>query len=197
MCLDKEYDKLKAQNKSVSEDLNKQKTENEQMKKESVINDYSLFVKKMKEERGKLFNSKTLNVNFGESARTYADNKDYYIDLVSDGTLNLGINGKNTEVANNVLLYRIVYLGNGAFKSLFYITEDGSVYTANVEEVVYSQAKLKSTKQKSAKEIVAIIPGGSGEVYKDEKGRTQSGPGAAHPFFVDINGNIYSYNYAE
>jgi len=192
MELQKDNDKLTSENKNITEELNKQKEE-----KTSATNDYSLFVKKMKEERQKLFNSETLNVDFYESVSTYSNNKGYGVNLTGDGVLQLIIGEKKTEVAKNVLLYRVVYLGNGAYKSLFYITEDGFVYVANVEEVVVGNGKLKSVKQKSAKEIVAIIPGGSGEIYKDENGKTMESPGAAHPFFVDINGNIYPYEYNE
>ena len=189
MSLQKDND-----NKATTEELNKQNAQSGQV---STTNDYSLFVKQMKEERQKLFNSETSKVDFWESISTYAEGKSYAINMTGDGTLQLVIDEKNTEIAKNVLLYRVAYLGNGAFKSLFYVTEDGSVYTANVEEVVSENVKLKSVKQKSAKEIVAIIPGGSGETYKDENGKTIETPGAAHPFFVDINGKIYQYEHVE
>lgn len=184
------YMELKEDNEDMQKMLDKPATT-------TTTNDYSVFVSKMKESREKLFKSDTLTVDFSESLKTYADNKEYYINLTGEGVLQLRIGDKTTEVSKDVLLYRVVYLGNGAFKSLFYVKEDGFVYTANVEEVVYEQAKLESIKQKTAKDIVAIIPGGSGEKYKDSEGKIQEAPGAAHPFFVDINGNIYPYEYSE
>ena len=197
MELQKDNDKLTNNNKTITEELNKQKEESEKAKTEqekaSSTNDYSLFVKQMKEERGRL--SKSLDYTFNENIETYYYHKSYSVNLTEDGVLKLTIGSKNITVAENVILYRVVYLGNGAYRSLFYVTEEGYVYTANVEELVNGNTKsIKSVKQKEAKEIVAILPGGSGQKSSDG---SAIDPGIAHPFFVDINGNIYPYVYTE
>lgn len=192
--LDKKYSEVNSKYSEATKTIdNQNKTINENTGK----NDYSLFVKKMKEERKRLANSKNLEVDFSD-AQSVVDGTNYGIRLKEDGILYLvkGEKNKKKEIAKNVLFYRIVYIGNGGFKQLCYVTEDGSVYIANVEEAVAAKTSIKSVKQKDAKEIVNILPGSSGYVERDNNGKIIAAQGGgANPFFVDINGNIYMYQY--
>ena len=95
----------------------------------------------MKESRGKL--------NGYTSMKEYTYNwvlKDqlkngYEIDLSRTGILL----ANKKEVATNVLFYRVLYFGNGGFRALYYVTEEGKVYMANVEEAIIDNGTIKST----------------------------------------------------
>lgn len=196
--LNNDYNELSIDRKKVEDELNKQKEDNKKITEASQTNDYSVFVNKMKEERTKLFNTKDTDNDFSDHLRTYAKNEDYMIYLTKDGNLQLYIDNKKTDIDKNVILFRVVFTGNGAYKTLFYVKEDGNVYSANVEEVVNDHKKMIIKKQTKPSKIVSIMPGSSTDVVKDNNGNVvQGGGGAAHPFFIDINGNIYSYEYTE
>ena len=189
MNLQSDNNKLTDENKTITEELNKQKEATEEAKKDASTNDYSLFVKKMKEEREKFYNTKGNTVSFNETVSGYDHSNSNYsscytLNLKKDGTLSfyLCIESSPQEIAKNVLFYRVVELEGK--ESLFYVTEDGLVYNVDTHKLfqkgMYGKnVNITAFKQKSAKEIVNIIPGG------DSNG--------ACPYFVDINGNIYQY----
>lgn len=168
MELEKDNDILINENKTITEELNKQKEESE---KASATNDYSSFVKKMKESRESLNNA----IGLGEmTSNPFINEKieKYGIGLTKTGELSV----ENKKIASNVLFYRAIFVGNGGFRGLFYVTEDGKVYIANVEESLYNKETIKIKEIKGVKEIVNIIPSGA-----------EDGQDA---LFVDINGNI-------
>ena len=202
------YDKLLSSKTSSDKETElNTKTENNstttETKEQTITktsNDYSLFVKKLKESRAALFNNQKKLISFDdhENYDWSGDSLSYSVLLEKDGTLKLKYNDNERTLASNVILFRIVYLSNGGYKSLCYVTEDGFVYVVKVEAAIKGETDFKSVKQKSAKEIVSIIPGGSGDVERDDNGEiVVGGGGAAHPYFVDINGNIYPYEYVE
>ncbi len=155
------YDNLENSSKESSEKVDKS-------------NNYDLFVQQMKESREKL--------NGYTSMKEYTYNwvlKDqlknsYEIDLSRNGILL----ANKKEVATNVLFYRVLYFGNGGFRALYYVTEEGKVYMANVEEAIIDNGTIKSTSIDNVEKVVNIIPGSSDSGY--------------NPLFVDINGNIIS-----
>lgn len=192
--LDKKYNEV---NSKYSEAAKTIENQNKTISENAGKNDYSLFVKKMKEERKRLANSKNLEVNFSD-ARNDIDDIDYGINLEDDGVLYVLIGEKNKKkvIAKNVLFYRLVNVGNGGYRKLCYVTEDGFVYVANIEEAISEKTSIKSVKQKEAKEIVNILPGSSNYVDRDNNGNVIARDGGgANPFFVDINGNIYLYSF--
>lgn len=188
--LNKEYDSMNNKcnelNKKYEEANKTIANQEEAINNTTSENDYDLFVKQMKESREKLANSK--NISFYEPGDNgyITENGSflkYGIDLTENGVLSVKKDGSNQkiEVAKDVLFYRLVYIGNGGYKSLCYVTEDGIAYTANVESALVDNTKIKLVKQKETKEIVNIISGSSMD--------------GAQPFFVDINGKIYNYTY--
>ena len=192
MSLDKDYSKLKNENKSISEDLNKQKEEAEKAKSEqekvSTTNDYSLFVKKMKEERAKL-NTTANGWKYVVSFPAEGDANDYHpaykVNLTIDGILSVN---KKT-IAKDVLFYRILYFGNGGFKGIYYVSEDGKAYFSDIEYALYQKREFKTKVIKNASNVVNILP-----AFVDEFKDGFQGPGGSVVYFVDINGNIYSAN---
>lgn len=80
----------------------------------------------------------------------------------------------NYKIADNVLSYYIIHTGNGGFSSLYYITTEGKVFIADVENAIYNKTTIQ-TKEIDVKNIVEIKEGSST---------------AGFPMFVDIDGNI-------
>ena len=170
MNLQKDNDKLSGENKAITEELNKQKEETEQAKTEqekaSATNDYSLFVKQLKTNRKSV----------SERIKTWGGEIIYLITLDSDGVLKAGDQVSKKEVAKDVLFFRSAYYGNGGYQSLYYVTEDGKAYKADVEYGIVNKETFKTQIVKGVSDVVNIIA--SNDV------------GTGSVAFVDINGNI-------
>ncbi len=94
--------------------------------------------------------------------------------IINSSSFNLD----NYKISDNVLSYYIIHTGNGGFSSLYYITKDGKVYSANTEIAMYNGSTIQS-KEVDVKNIVEIKEGAST---------------AGFPLFVDIDGNIFTPN---
>ena len=174
MELKKDNDKLVDENKSITE----------KAEKESSTNNYSLFVKNFKQST-QTYLSKSKDLFYGENVKGLEDTY-YWVMLTKDGELSVSTTTSNKEeykVADKVILYKIVHIGNGGFKYLCYVTEDGAAYVANTDEAMFYKKTINSKKQTKAKEIVDII-----------SVSMEDGMEAA---FVDIDGNIYPFEYTE
>lgn len=79
-------------------------------------------------------------------------------------------------VATDVVLFYILWAGNAGYEYVYYITEDGSVYSTNSGLAVYENTKIESEKLDFTR-IVNIVQA--------------SGTGAWYPVFIDCNGNFY------
>lgn len=176
MSLQSDNDKLTSENKTIIEELNKQKQETEKAKSEqekaSTTNDYNLFVKQYKES------VKSLNTNPGANYSSHNGEISYYIELTRDGKLSVIYNKKKYSIAEHVLFFENVMMGNGGLNYICYATEDGNAYVANHEEALFNKEKITSKKQSKANNVISIIP--ISGTY---------GPEAA---FIDINGNMYN-----
>ncbi len=167
MNLQKDNDKLSGENKTITEKLNKQK---EEIEKASATNDYSLFVKQLKTNRKSV----------SERIKTWGGEIIYLITLDSDGVLKAGDQVSKKEVAKDVLFFRSAYYGNGGYQSLYYVTEDGKAYKADVEYGIVNKEAFKPQIVKGVSDVVNIIA--SNDV------------GTGSVAFVDINGNIQKGN---
>ncbi|MBR3116702.1 MAG: hypothetical protein IKF36_02365 [Bacilli bacterium] len=83
------------------------------------------------------------------------------------------------HIADNVVSFYPVYVGNGGYKTLYYITTDGVVHSANLELHLFDNQDLKIT-DLDYKNIIEVK---SGTTYS-----------AAVPIFVDIDGNVIFRN---
>lgn len=176
MELQKDNDKLTKDNKTITEELNRQKEEIEKAKTEqektSTTNDYSLFAKKVIEERKGLESQITIN-EFTYNYFLKDQIKDgYHVKLDKNG----GLTASSKHIADNVLFFKVAYNANGGYRMLYYVTEDGKAYTSNIELALATGEKLKSYEIKNIKQIVNILPYGTDDGYG--------------VLFVDINGNI-------
>ena len=99
MDLQSDNDKLTDENKSITEQLNRGKSE---LEKVSTTNDYNLFVKQYKES------VKSLNTNPGANYSSHNGKISYYIELTRDGKLSVTYNEKKYSIAEHVLFFENV-----------------------------------------------------------------------------------------
>ena len=115
----------------------------------------------------------------------------YSVLLTDDGKLSVSydkdsLKKYDTTIDSNVLFYELVNFGNGGYKTLLYVKEDGRLYNASVEYDVYSEnKKAVGSLYGDYKDIVLIR----------QVGRLDKSDGVTTGFkdleLVDINGNTY------
>ena len=81
---------------------------------------------------------------------------------------------KDQKIADNVVSFYTIHTGNGAYKSLYFITTDGKVHSANIETFLYENSTLE-VKDLEFKNIIEVKQGTST---------------AAIPIYIDIDGNV-------
>ncbi|MBQ3475207.1 MAG: hypothetical protein IJH20_03460 [Bacilli bacterium] len=82
---------------------------------------------------------------------------------------------KRQKVADNVVSYYRIHVGNGDSYRFYYITTDGTIHSVNLEETIYL-GKTLDVKDLEYKNIVEV-----------RQGSTVAG----FPVFVDIEGKIF------
>lgn len=85
------------------------------------------------------------------------------------------------KIADNVVSYYRIHIGNGEYYSLFYITTEGKVYSASIENGIETAITTKEVE--NVKNIVEVKEG--------------SGLTAGFPIYVDIDGNIFTPDVVE
>ena len=86
---------------------------------------------------------------------------------------------KDVKIADNVVSFYTIFVGNGGMKTLYYITTDGVIHSANLEMHLYNGDELKIN-DLEYKNIVEV-----------KTGATYS---ASVPIFIDIDGNVIFRN---
>ena len=125
MGLDKDYNDLSKKYESAKAEVNSKTNEVDQ-------SSYDVFVKKMKERRESVYNKgKSIEEYIGD---VYTENGENVggvaIKLDKDGTLSITYKNYASEsrkIAENVLFFKI--LNEDDFQYLYYVTEDGKVYS--------------------------------------------------------------------
>ena len=171
------YDKV------LKEDTCKDKESNN---KEIQSNNYDDFSKNLKESLSKLDNSKRMY----QSIRSEFVKGGYSVYIKEDGSLYIqfydsDLNSKYNQykLADNVLSFYIINVGQDTFNTIYFINEDGTVSYCNIESDIINNNDITIKNDLEYKNIVSITSGVFG---------TYSG--AHGPFFIDIDGNIYSNN---
>ncbi len=77
--------------------------------------------------------------------------------------------------------FNIVNSGQDVINTLYFINQDGTVGSANIETGIMDNNEIVIKKDIGFKNIVSIVSG----VYTDGMS------GADRPMFIDINGNIF------
>jgi len=108
-----------------------------------------------------------------------ANDVTYSITLSGNGILKLN----KKEVAKNVIGFNVTYYGNGGYKAIYFIKDDGTVASTSIDETKYlSNGNIKTTDVKGLKNIVSIIGGKAG---------THGYPAACYAYAIDIDGNMF------
>ncbi len=84
--------------------------------------------------------------------------------------------GKEYLIANDVWNFEMIYIGNGGFRQLYFIKEDGTVGMADIELGAINK-NIEITSVENMKNITNILEETTG--------------GASGPIFIDIDGKIY------
>ena len=157
-------------------------------------NSFDVYAKALKANKVKKMQDDSKN-NISTNADVYnSANGDigyYSVLLTDDGKLSVSydkdsLKKYDTTIDSNVLFYELVNFGNGGYKTLLYVKEDGRLYNASVEYDVYSEnKKAVGSLYGDYKDIVLIR----------QVGRLDKSDGVTTGFkdleLVDINGNTY------
>lgn len=166
--LDKDYNDLSKKYESAKVEVNSKTNEVDQ-------SSYDVFVKKMKERRESVYNNgKSIEEYIGD---VYTENGENVggvtVKLDKDGTLSITYKKHASEsgkIAENVLFFKI--LNEDDFQYLYYVTEDGKVYST----IALAYFPKAVPDKYDYKNIVDILP-----TKDSSKGH----------IFVDIDGNLY------
>lgn len=110
-------------------------------------------------------------------------NNNYEIELNEnlELILNYGDKFRDYKISNDVVDFFNIYVGNGGFKQLYFITSNGELYSADIEISISDNKKIEINKV-NKKNIISVIEGLQGDI---------EGGGASVPIFIDIEGNMY------
>lgn len=151
--------------------------------KEDNANDrYKIFADNLKKEVSRYGNNANFQIISGDGIKPYS------VKLLANGNISVHFEDEETEqkygtdsLVQKVIAFNIVEVGNGGLHTLYFINEDGTVGSADIEVAVGMNEDIKiKSKIGNLKNIVAIISG-AGDLETS---------GAAIPFFVDIDGKI-------
>ena len=110
----------------------------------------------------------------------------YEVRLDKNGTLYIKYEKENSnkKIAEQVLSFYLINSGQDERKTLFFIKHDGTVSSAEIEVENSNSIKIENNIY-NLKNIVSIVEGTFGNEFSGVNG----------PIFIDIEGNIYSYNF--
>ena len=149
-------------------------------------NEYKIFTENFKNETAKLKNNNGIQGFSVESSivGTYNVSKDangsLYVEY-TDKTLKSKYGKK--KIADNVLTATVIPYGQGGGNALYFINQNGTVGTADVEYGAKTNITVKA--DLGYKNVVSILPGVFGIQHS----------GSNDAIFVDINGKLYSANF--
>ena len=193
------YDKvLNNDNKTITENINSNQLEDNKANESDnsncnygisdVNNSYELFKDNLIKERTEKYDtSKKYFIVDTNSDETISETK-YSLRLYKNGNLEVSYSKNNKTItkiiAENVLLYNVTYAGNDGSKELFFIKEDGTVSSYQIEMLVSGYEGNIEVKNNLGgfKNIVAIISGNVSDSNMIV---------GFNPSFIDINGNIF------
>jgi len=122
----------------------------------------------------------------------------YELSLNKDGDLIVNFSqsdlidryGNSVVLAHNVLLFNSVNVGNGGMKVLYFVKEDGTVSSINLEQQLEVKGDFNVTDNVgNFKDIINII---SSSI---DLNNAEISDSTVQPFFIDINGKIFTLNY--
>ena len=150
-------------------------------------NSYQIFADNLKDQISKY--------NSNNQSYQYINNDivkgGYVVYLNEKGSLfvkyfdkELNDNYGDYKIADNVLSFYAINVGQDVGNMLYFINEDGTVGSADTEYGIGTNNQITIKKDIGYRNIVSIVNGIFGDEYSGLHG----------PIFIDINGNIFSEN---
>ena len=186
ICYDKFYKKDNLKCKS------RENNKIEQIVTEKVYegNNYDIFAQNMIKNRKK-FNSYS---GFYDCSVDGTGEISYCVELKANGDLIINYMDEkyskvysNYKLAENVLSFYIIDVGQGQGHYLYFINKDGTVGEADTEYALQFDKELSINKDLGYKNIVSI----------EAACFSSGGSGANDPVFIDIDGNIFSRGFED
>ena len=152
---------------------------------DSGINSYNNFSKNIVSERKSFFNEDSSYLTTVEG-NDIINISSYDVKLTKNGELSVIYHEDDFSsdikfVSSNVLNYFIIEYGNGGFRGLYFIYEDGTVGFANIEQSYIEGSEIKIEKNSNLNNIVSIVQG----FYSDGLS------GYRGPIYINIDRNMY------
>ena len=178
------YDKVLKNSSNETENNDNKPSDNlkdtDQNGQTTKNNNYQLFASNLKSEFSKYDEKNRPYLNIistignGNFIIYLTENRELYIKYYNKD--------KNAEhkIADNVLSFNAVTVGKGGGKMLYFINEDGTVGSADIEFGLEKEITVK--KDLGYKNIVSIVGG----IFGNEENVIND------VIFIDIDGNIYS-----
>lgn len=152
-----------------------------------IANNYQIFSQTMKKNISKYSTNDMAN-QFVDSS-VVKDGYSVYMD--GSGSLYIKFNNNdyiskfgNYKIADNILNFYVFEIGQDRMNTVFFINEDGTVGSADVDFGV-NNGSITVKKDLGYKNIVSVVSGAFGMDYS----------GAKDAIFIDINGNMFSKNF--
>ena len=171
------------------QDGNKKSEQNKdsQTKEPSVTkNTYDVWTSKMQTERAKY------NVNSGYSQYDFVSyaNHNYGVQLDGEGNVyiqldntlkaNFSINQDSYKIADHVLSFYVVKVGQGGGHDIYLIKENGTVTKINIDYSIEKKAISVEENYHNLSDIITVLAANETDGYT----------GSSTALFVDIHGNI-------
>lgn len=166
------YDKVLKEDKEIVENNDSSKEEDNSLTDNDKL--YSEYLKKLKKNLESFYNENDSEIRINNN---FANGNPYSIVIDKKGTLLMSTRNDNYEISNNVLEMFLIDVGNGGYKSLYFIKEDGTLNSFCVDCVLDEGINVKQLENKN---IVNVV--------NSAFGITASG--AYGPAFIDIEGNV-------
>ena len=194
------YDKVLKEDKTTNnENSNSENSNNENTNVSETSNPFELFRNNLIQERNEKFDeSKDRSLSYSLNEKTAMGNYFYELSLNKDGDLIVNFSqsdlidryGNSVVLAHNVLLFNSVNVGNGGMKVLYFVKEDGTVSSINLEQQLEVKGDFNVTDNVgNFKDIINIIPSSF------DLNNAEISDSTVQPFFIDINGKIFTLNY--
>jgi len=146
---------------------------------------FKAYVTKLKSER-KVINDDNVFLSSTVEGSNNIDVKFYTVNLSIDGELSVSFvnDGQDYDtrtIASDVLGYSVLYSGNGGFRGLYIIFDDGTVGFAGIEHAYVNGEEIIVKKDKDLKNIISIVQGSFNDGLSGSYGA----------IYIDIDGNMF------
>ena len=168
------------------------KFSNDDLNSDVFDSDYKVFRDNFIKNRQEYYDTTVKNKHYFVVETGLSHTSDSDIILDNNGNLYYQKDNQKEKIATNVLNYKFLYTGNGGQRLLYFLKEDGTVSIAKGVSLATPESS-NITFNKNNLDITNNI-GGYKNIVSFIEGSVLYMGGAYSPMFVDIYGNMYSYD---